>query len=338
MKILSVAIPCYNSQDYMRHAVDSALAGGEDVEILIIDDGSTDDTAKIADELEKEHPGIVRAIHQENGGHGEAVNAGLRNAKGLYYKVLDSDDWLDREALIKVLEALRTFIREGRLIDMFLANYVYEKPSLHKHKAIRYEGVFPQNEVFGWDDIKKFKISQNILMHSVIYRTQMLLDCKLELPKHTFYVDNIFVYNPLPFVKSMYYMNVDLYRYFIGRDDQSVNEKVMISRIDQQIKVNKIMIDAYDLTRIRNRKLRDYMVKYLAMMMTVSSVFLIKEGSEESLEKRTELWKYLKNSSKSTFRLVNKQVLSKPMQIRGKAGRKMVVWGYSISRKLYGFN
>lgn len=338
MKILSVAIPCYNSQDYMRHAVDSALAGGEDVEILIIDDGSTDDTAKIADELEKEHPGIVRAIHQENGGHGEAVNAGLRNAKGLYYKVLDSDDWLDREALIKVLEALRTFIREGRLIDMFLANYVYEKPSLRKHKAIRYEGVFPQNEVFGWDDIKKFKISQNILMHSVIYRTQMLLDCKLELPKHTFYVDNIFVYNPLPFVKSMYYMNVDLYRYFIGRDDQSVNEKVMISRIDQQIKVNKIMIDAYDLTRIRNRKLRDYMVKYLAMMMTVSSVFLIKEGSEESLEKRTELWKYLKNSSKSTFRLVNKQVLSKPMQIRGKAGRKMVVWGYSISRKLYGFN
>lgn len=338
MKILSVAIPCYNSRDYMRHAVDSALAGGEDVEILIIDDGSTDDTAEIADELEKEHPGIIRAIHQENGGHGEAVNTGLKNATGLYYKVLDSDDWLDRESLIKVLEALRTFIREGRLIDMFLANYVYEKPSVRKHKAIRYEGVFPQNEVFGWDDIKKFKISQNILMHSVIYRTQMLIDCKLELPKHTFYVDNIFVYTPLPFVKSLYYMNVDLYRYFIGRDDQSVNEKVMIGRIDQQLKVNKIMIDAYELTGIKNRKLRDYMVKYLAMMMTVSSVFLIKEGSEESLKKRTELWKYLKNSSKSTFRLVNKQVLSRPMQIRGKAGRKMVVWGYSISRKLYGFN
>lgn len=338
MKILTVAIPCYNSQDYMRHAVESVLAGGEDVEVLIIDDGSTDDTAKIADEMEAEHPGIVRAIHQENGGHGEAVNTGLRNAKGLYYKVLDSDDWLDRESLIKVLEKLRKFIREGQLVDMFLANYVYEKPSLRKHKAIRYEGVFPEEKVFGWGDIKKFKISQNIIMHSVIYRTQMLYDCELELPKHTFYVDNIFVYKPLPFVKTMYYMNVDLYRYFIGRDDQSVNETVMISRIDQQIKVNKILIDAYDLNKIKNKKLRDYMVKYLAMMMTVSSVFLIKEGSEDSLEKRTELWKYLKNFSKSTFRLVNKQVLSKPMQIRGKAGRKMVVWGYSISRKLYGFN
>ncbi len=338
MKILTVAIPCYNSQDYMRHAVESVLAGGEDVEVLIIDDGSTDDTAKIADEMEEEHPGIIRAIHQENGGHGEAVNTGLKNAKGLYFKVLDSDDWLDRESLIKVLEKLRRFIREGQLVDMFLANYVYEKPSLRKHKAIRYEGVFPEEKVFGWSDVKKFKISQNILMHSVIYRTQMLYDCGLELPKHTFYVDNIFVYKPLPSVKTMYYMNVDLYRYFIGRDDQSVNETIMISRIDQQIKVNKIMIDAFDLNKIKNKKLRDYMVKYLAMMMTVSSVFLIKEGSEDSLEKRTELWKYLKNSSKSTFRLVNKQVLSKPMQIRGKAGRKMVVWGYSISRKLYGFN
>ncbi len=338
MKILTVAIPCYNSQDYMRHAVESVLAGGEDVEVLIIDDGSTDDTAKIADEMEAEHPGIVRAIHQENGGHGEAVNTGLRNAKGLYYKVLDSDDWLDRESLIKVLEKLRKFIREGQLVDMFLANYVYEKPSLRKHKAIRYEGVFPEEKIFGWSDIKKFKISQNIIMHSVIYRTQMLYDCELELPKHTFYVDNIFVYKPLPFVKTMYYMNVDLYRYFIGRDDQSVNETVMISRIDQQIKVNKILIDAYDLNRIKNKKLRDYMVKYLAMMMTVSSVFLIKEGSEDSLEKRTELWKYLKNFSNGTFLLVNMQVLSKPMQIRGRAGRKMVVWGYSISRKLYGFN
>lgn len=338
MKILSIAIPCYNSQEYMEHAVESALAGGEDVEVLIVDDGSSDDTAKIADRLEQEHPGIIRALHQENGGHGEAVNTGLRNAEGIYFKVLDSDDWLDRDSLIKVLEQLRRFVREGKLVDMFLANYVYEKPSVHKHKAIRYEGVFPHDTVFGWNDMKKFKISQNILMHSVIYRTQMLHDCGLELPKHTFYVDNIFVYKPLPSVKTMYYMNVDLYRYFIGRDDQSVNEKVMTSRIDQQIKVNKIMIDAFDLTKIRNKKLCDYMVKYLAMMMTVSSVFLIKEGSEESLGKRSELWRYLKTSSKGMYRLVNKHVLSKPMQIRGKAGRKMVVWGYSISRKLYGFN
>lgn len=338
MKLLTVAIPCYNSQDYMEHAVETALVGGDDVEILLVDDGSTDNTAKIADELQEKYPAIIRAIHQENGGHGSAVNTGLAHATGLYYKVLDSDDWFDREAFLKVLDVLRGFAEEASGVDMLLANYVYEKPSLHKHKVIRYDGVFPENRVFTWSDVKRFKVSQNILMHSVIYRTKMLRDCQLELPKHTFYVDNIFVYNPLPFVKKMYYVNADLYRYFIGREDQSVNEKVMIGRIDQQIKVNKLMIDAYDLTKIKNKKLRDYMVKYLTMMMTVSSVFLIKEGTEESLQKREELWNYLKTQNKAMYRMVNKMALSKPMQLRSKAGRKIVVWGYSLSQKIYGFN
>ena len=84
---------------------------------------------------------------------------------------------------------------------------------------------------------KIFMIGQYILMHSVIYRTQLLKECGLELPKHTFYVDNIFVYQPLPHVKNMYYLDVNFYRYFIGRTDQSVNESVMIGRIDQQLRV-----------------------------------------------------------------------------------------------------
>ena len=338
MKLLTVAIPCYNSQDYMEHAVETALVGGEDVEIILVNDGSSDKTAEIADRLQQKFPTIVRAIHKENGGHGSAVNTGIQNATGLFFKVLDSDDWFDRGAFLKILDVLRSFVEDGSGVDMLLANYVYEKPSLHKHKVIRYDGVFPENQVFTWNDVKRFKISQNILMHSVIYRTKMLRDCQLELPRHTFYVDNIFVYNPLPFVKKMYYVNADLYRYFIGRDDQSVNEKVMIGRIDQQIKVNKLMIDAYDLTKIKNKKLRDYMVKYLTMMMTVSSVFLIKEGSEESLQKREELWEYLKNKNKIMYRMINKMALSKPMQFRSKAGRKIVVWGYSLSQKIYGFN
>ena len=338
MKLLTVAIPCYNSQDYMEHAVETALVGGDDVEILLVDDGSTDQTGKLADELQKKHPAIIRVIHQENGGHGAAVNTGLAEATGLYYKVLDSDDWFDREAFLKVMDVLRGFAEEASGVDMLLTNYVYEKPSIHKHKVIRYDGVFPENRVFTWSDVKRFKVSQNILMHSVIYRTKMLRDCQMELPKHTFYVDNIFVYYPLPFVKKMYYVNTDLYRYFIGREDQSVNEKVMIGRIDQQIKVNKLMIDAYDLTKIKNKKLRDYMVKYLTMMMTVSSVFLIKEGTEQSLQKREELWNYLKTQNKGMYRMINKMALSKPMQLRSKAGRKIVVWGYSLSQKIYGFN
>ena len=85
MKLLSIAIPCYNSEKYMRKCIDSLLIGGEDVEILIIDDGSTKDrTAEIADEYEAQFPTIVRAIHKENGGHGSAVNTGIANATGFW--------------------------------------------------------------------------------------------------------------------------------------------------------------------------------------------------------------------------------------------------------------
>ena len=92
MKLLTVAIPCYNSEGYMNHAIETALVGGEDVEIIIVDDGSTDGTKQIADKYALDYPGIVRVIHQPNKGHGGAVNTGLKNATGKYFKVLDSDE------------------------------------------------------------------------------------------------------------------------------------------------------------------------------------------------------------------------------------------------------
>lgn len=322
----------------MNHAIETILTGGDDVEIIIVDDGSKDDTLKIAREYEERYPHIVKAVHQENGGHGEAVNTGLKNSNGLYFKVVDSDDWLDEEALDKVLTLLRKMVEESTQLDMLICNYVYEKVSLNKQKVIDYKGAIPEDRVIGWSETRHFKNSQNILMHSVIYRTKLLKDCGLMLPKHTFYVDNIFVYYPLPFVKTIYYLNVDLYRYFIGREDQSVNEQIMMGRIDQQIRVNKIMIDCHDLTKIKNKRLRNYMVKYLVMMLTVSTVFLIKDGSEESLQKKEELWKYLEKKNKRLYQEVSRYFLGKSMQMTSKTGRKIIVMGYHISRKIYGFS
>lgn len=114
MKLLSIAIPCYNSQDYMEHCIETLLPGGEDVEIIIVDDGSKDRTAEIADSYAEKYPTIVKAIHQENGGHGEAVNTGIKNATGLYFKVVDSDDWVDPEAYAKILATLRELSGEKK--------------------------------------------------------------------------------------------------------------------------------------------------------------------------------------------------------------------------------
>lgn len=112
MKYITFAVPCYNSENYMRRCVDSLLIGGKDVEIILIDDGSSDRTAQIADEYEIEYPDIVRVVHKENGGHGSGVNKGLELANGIYYKVVDSDDWFDKESYQKLLVKLKAFTGE----------------------------------------------------------------------------------------------------------------------------------------------------------------------------------------------------------------------------------
>lgn len=307
------------------------------MEILIVDDGSKDDTAAIADEYAEKYPTIVKAIHQENGGHGEAVNAGIRNATGLYFKVVDSDDWVDWNAYQTILAKLREIAGGSVALDMLLANYVYEKEGA-KHKRVMRQTGFPKDQIFTWSDVRHFYKGHYILMHSVIYRTKLLRECGLELPKHTFYVDNIYVYKPLPSVKHMYYMDVDFYRYFIGRDDQSVNEKVMIGRIDQQIKVNKIMIDEFDLWKIPNPKLRHYMFNYLEIITVISTIMLIRSGTEENLEKKRELWKYIKDHDIRLFHHLRNGIMGNAMNLPGRGGRKISVAAYKLSQKIVGFN
>lgn len=339
MKLVSFAIPCYNSAAYMRHCIESILIGGDEVEIIIVDDGSQkDDTLEIAKEYERKYPGICKAVHQENGGHGEAVNTGLRNASGLFFKVVDSDDWLDEEVLPKVLRKLREQVMAGTPVDMFVANFIYDKVGQEHKKVMRYRSAFPEDRIFGWQEVRHFMLGQYILMHSVIYRTEMLRASGMELPKHTFYVDNIFVYQPLPYVKRIYYMNENLYHYFIGREDQSVNETVMIGRIDQQFRVNRIMTECCELSKVQPTKLRRYMFNYLEIITTVSSVLAIKSGTEENLRKKKELWDYLKKRDFKLWLKLRTSFLGQGVNLPGKVGNKLTIAAYKLTRKFYGFN
>ena len=338
MKLLSVAIPCYNSEAYMSKCINSLLIGGEEVEIIIVDDGSSDRTAEIAEDYAEKYPTIVKAIHQENGGHGQAVNTGIKNATGLYFKVVDSDDWVNQDAYYEILKTLYDLTRGAETVDLLISNFVYEKQGATRKKVMQYRHCFPTNQIFGWDEVRHMKKGQYLLMHSMIYRTKLLHDCGMELPKHTFYVDNLFAFEPLPYVKNLYYLDVNFYRYFIGRQDQSVNETVMIGRIDQQLLVTKLMLGYYDVMKISSRKLRHYMIQYLEIMMTVSSVLAIKSGTEENLEKKKELWQYLKKMNLPLYLRMRLGFLGQGCNLPGKGGRKLLILGYKITQKFYGFN
>ena len=375
MKLLSIAVPCYNSEGYMENCIRSLLVGGNDVEILIIDDGSSDSTAQIADRLESQHPGIIRAIHQENKGHGGAVNTGIENATGLYFKVVDSDDKVKASAYKSVLDTLRRFSLtddpssadepdssgEGKdagkvmepssskedtrelPLDLLITNFVYNKEDENRHKVMQYRRCIPQGRVFSWDEANRFPIGKYILMHSVIFRTGLLRDCGLRLPEHTFDVDNIYVFNPLPYVNRMFYLDVNFYYYFIGREDQSVHESVMIRRLDQQARVNHIMIDYYtdpEESQLisRHKVLAQYMFNYLEIITTITSVLALCSGAPEHLQIRDEVWDYLKTKDEALWTKMRRRLMGRMMNVRRPLQRRAVLLCYKAAQRIFNFN
>ena len=372
MKLLSIAVPCYNSEAYMENCIRSLLVGGDEVEILIVDDGSTDRTAEIADRLERRHPGIIRAIHQPNKGHGGAVNTGIANATGLYFKVVDSDDKVRASAYRSILDVLRRFsgpVAEGGAgakvsragaegspgtgneasegaepaLDLLISNFVYNKEDQNRHTVMQYRKCLPVGRVFSWDEANRFPIGKYILMHSVIFRTQMLRESGLQLPEHTFYVDNIYVFNPLPYVHRMYYLDVNFYYYFIGREDQSVHEDVMIRRLDQQARVNRIMIDHFAdpacQEMIGSRKaLRQYMFNYLEIITTITSVLALRSGTPDHLQLRDDIWTYLHEKDLKLWKKMRRRPLGMAMNVNGSLPRRVVITLYHIAQRLFNFN
>ena len=338
MKLLSVTVPCYNSQEYMRHCIETLLPGGEEIEILIVDDGSKDNTAAIADEFQERYPTIVRAIHQENAGHGGAVMKGLENATGLYFKVVDSDDWVDPQVLKDLLKLLRRFKQTNQLVDMVVSDFVYDKVGARHKKVMRYPHAIPKDRVLHWEDVGNFPKGHYLLMHSVIYRTQVLRDCGLDLPLHTFYVDNLFVYVPMTQVKTLYYVDRVFYHYFIGREDQSVQEAVMIRRINQQLKVNWLMFQQVDLDQVENQRLRRYLLNYLEIVTTVSCVLLYRSGTPEHLEMERRFWQDMERDYPRHYTLLSRRMFGRVLGAQNAAARRFTLAVYRLSQKIFGFN
>ena len=288
MKYITFTIPCYNSQDYMRHCIDNLVAAGEDVEVIIVNDGSKDNTGKIADEYQKKYPTIVKAIQKENGGHGSGVMAGIRNAEGMFFKVVDSDDWIETKDVLDMLELIKKHEAENANVDLYITNYVYEHAADNSQYVMHYRKCLPPEQIFAWEEMKRVKLETVFLMHSLMYRTSKLRESKMELPNHTFYVDDIYAYQPLPFMKKIFYHDIDLYHYFIGRADQSVNYGTMCKRYEQQMRVFKIMFTAYKYDEIikQPKHLKKYMFKWLMTICGITIMTIV--GTKE--DKKTR-WK-----------------------------------------------
>lgn len=333
MKLISFTVPCYNSQDYMHKCIDSLLTGGDDVEIIIVDDGSKDATAEIADGYARKYPDIVKVIHKENGGHGSGVNAGVHAATGLYFKVVDSDDWLEEGALRKLLATIREHLAVKTLPDMYVCNFVYYHAADNTSFVSRYTDKMAPDSFIDWKKVKSFHYSHTMMMHALVYNTAKLRENYIELPKHTFYVDNIYAYAPLAYMLNSYYLNVDLYYYYIGREGQSINIETAMNRYKQQITVMEMMIAAhgYDELKSLPKGLKKYMFHYLDAIIINTLMFTCGRVSKERKADCKEMWRVIKQTDKKLYRRIKYRgyalaVVVLPWCIRG----KIMMAGYKI--------
>lgn len=336
MKLLTVAIPCYNSQDYMAKCIDSLLQGGERVEIIVVDDGSKDNTGKIADEYAAKYPSIVKVIHQENGGHGEGINQGLRNATGLYYKTVDSDDVVS-EDFPKFLDKLQEIEDQGG-VDLFLTNYYYVHEDGIGDRSINFSNALPSGRIFGWADTKPFRVDQILMIHTVTFKTELLRKTGLEMPKHLFYEDNYFVYGNLRFCEKMYYMDCDLYRYTIGRAGQSVQEDVMTRRYQHQLRSTELCFKACHLDEITSPRKKKYMKHEMFIMFGISIVYARLNGTKEAEENLKKMWEECEAFDKKWAKFFKKKTPLLLTQAPGKAGQYLIKGVYKVSHKIVRFN
>ncbi|RGW26907.1 glycosyltransferase family 2 protein [Bifidobacterium pseudocatenulatum] len=339
-KTLTFVVPAYNMTEYLERCVMSLIAAkrNDDIEVLIVDDGSSDGTLEMAQKFEARYPGIVRAIHQENKGHGGAVNTGIAAASGMYVKVVDADDWVGPESLEQVMAVLREEADSTEPIDMLVTNYVYDKVSKRNKHVVNFRHAMKAGERLAWNDLGHFGLAEYILMHALTYRTAVVRESGMQLPEHTFYVDFIYAYQPFPWVKTMKYLDTPFYHYFIGRDGQSVQTDVMIRRVDQLRLVNQCMVRATPERGTVPDGLYRYMIHFLAIESSVASVFMILSRDPENYEKKKDMWDDIKAYSPTIYKDVRKKAMSRALNLRGSIGRFVIRKGYFVAEHVVGFN
>lgn len=336
--LVTFAIPCYNSADYMRRCIDLLLeAINHPCEILIVNDGSADDTSRIAHEYANAHENVF-AIDQDNMNWGGVVNTALAQARGTYFKVLDSDDYFDKGALAVVLGTLSDLVRLDTAPDLFITNFVYDHISDNTKRSIQYRKLFPESRIFTWKEMGKPDIDQQIMIHACWFKTSVLREARVKLPTGVSYMDSLLVLQPMPYVNTLFYLDIDTYHYIIGREGQSVEIDVVKRNINQQLLASKLAIDLNDYAKLYkqepNRAL--LMMGYISCMMSVSTIYLFKINTPEAIKKNDELWAYLEKENPVLYANVKKSLAGKANR-KTAVGRALAKLFYWIAQKIFKF-
>ena len=300
-KILTVLVPVYNTEKYIKRCLDSVLQEEilDELEVLVVSDGSKDGAIDIVKEYQARFPNTVRLIEKENGGHGSTINKGIECASGKYFRVLDSDDWVNCLDFINFVKRLR-----NEDADIVVTNYAQEHIYDHSEVNSVYDSL-EENIVYNLDEFDlKLLHGEYFVMATSTYKLSILKQSRLHLLEKTFYVDMQYDVVPIKYVKTFSYYNLNIYRYYIGRKDQSVNMSSYVRNKLHHERVMKFLIDYYtDAREELSENKREYIeIILIYMLYTHYTIFVTYDTNrKEAYRQIKEFDAYFKNKNISLY-------------------------------------
>ena len=327
-KVLTISVAAYNLGDMIRENIESfiKMKNKGKVELLIINDGSTDNTKEIVEEYQNKYHEIVKLINQANAGPGSTVNTGIRNATGKYFKMVDGDDWINSDDLDLLITKL-----DHTNADMILTNFSFFNDSKKCFtKTFKVQNL--ENEkIYKIDDIN---YDMDYRMHNIMYRTEILQNNKITLD-NGFYTDTEYVNFPLPYIKSVQYFDLNIYMYRIGQANQSVSIPKMIEKIDQHLEITENLISYYEENKEKNNpNSNKIMVNKISMVAInhLETILLLKMDREninkvksylKSIEgKSIDIYQEMKKAKKVKTLLLSNYLL---IRLVARVNKKLVL-------------
>lgn len=303
MKVLTLVIPVYNTEKYVKRCLDSILIEDvlEDIEVITVNDGSKDGSVEILRRYEKMYPNSVVVIDKENGGHGSTVNAGLEKATGKYFRVIDSDDWVNSHDFV-------TFVNKLKNEDADLVVTNYRKELIYSGESEYLEYTDLEDDVlYDFDEIDLGILKgEYFVMATSTYKTELLRRAKLKLFEKTFYVDMQYNIIPIPELKTFKFLDLDIYRYFIGRPGQSMDLANFVRNRAQHEKVMKFLVEFYcERKETLSKNKNEYISLILYYMLTTNYyIYCVycKKGNSEIHKEIMSFDKYLKEKDNELYK------------------------------------
>lgn len=303
MKILSIIIPTYNMSQYIGACIESLLIENlKDLDIIVINDGSTDNSSAIAHEYAARFPNSICVLDKENGNYGSCINVGLKVAKGKYIKILDADDTFDSNVFSVYVQKLKELD-----VDLVLNDCCMVSPGDNVLRKIDFNELM-DGESYAIEKCQCIFPYTSIMMHNVAYKTQLITDCNYTQTEGISYTDDEWIFMPMIHVNMMYYLARPLYRYLVGRNGQTIDDTNIDKNIHHIAKIVKRMANQYSNSL---PSLSSFSKKYLEERLISKSYFLYGRNIWNShCVNSFDLQKFdkeLKNESPIVYDLIGQQ-------------------------------